>query len=159
MKTPLCGLAVVVVVVAALAVCAECGVDVRGMHTGMPAPRIVYSCTVENALAEPVDVEVRFSHPFENRIVADRATLAPGEKKLFDRRDYRGPDHATYAAVVSGITVRSAADSALEQTVTDFHVHSPVANYRFRVVAADKLPAGFEIQHGVAPSAHDKSEM
>ena len=155
-SSALCGLAVVV---AALVVCAECGVGLRGMQTGMPAPRIVYSCTVENALAEPVDVEVRFSHPFENRIITDRATLAAGEKKLFDRRDYRGPDHATYAAVVSGVTVRSAANDAVAQTVTDFHVHSPVANYRLRVVATDTLPAGFEIQHGVAPAASDKTEM
>ena len=148
----------VVAVVAALAVCAECGVDLRGMKMGMPAPRIVYSCTVENALAEPVDVEVRYSHPFESRVVADRATLAAGEKKLFDRREYRGADGATYAAVVSGVTVRSAADSALEQTVTDFHVHSPVANYPLRVVATDTLPVGFEIQHGMDHTSH-KTEM
>lgn len=158
MKSALCGL--VVVAVAALVLCAEGGLNVRGMQTGMPAPRIVYSCTVENALEEPIDVEVRFSHPFENRIVTDRATLAAGEQKLFDRRDYHGPDGATYAAVVSGVTVRSAADHTLEQTVTDFHVHSPVANYRLRVAAADVLPAGFEIQHGVAPAAPaHKTEM
>ena len=40
MKASVCGL--VVAVVAALAVCAECGVDLRGMKMGMPAPRSAF---------------------------------------------------------------------------------------------------------------------
>jgi len=134
---------VVAVVVAALFVCAQCQ-----MKTGMRAPQLVYSCTVENQFSGPVEVEVRYSHPFENRMVVDRATLAHGESKFFGRRDFQTVDKTTFAAVVADVTVKDVADPSHEMTLTknDFKISSPTVDYKIRVVET-ATRSGFDLQH------------
>ena len=137
------------VVVLALFACVQSQVGGRPARAGMAAPRIVYSCTVKNEFDHPVDVEVRYTHPLENRIVTDRATLARGEEKFFDRRDFQSLDKTSFAAVVSGVTVKDVAnaDNALTLAQDDFKIYSPTVNYKVHVVSADNAN-GFELVHG-----------
>jgi len=141
-------LGILSVVVVALFVCAQCEFR-AGMKTGLRAPKLVYSCTVRNDYPGIVDVEVRYTHPFENRIVVDRATLAHGEQKFFDRRDFQNVDKTSFAAVVSDVVVKDVTNPEKEVTLgkDQFNIYSPTADYKIHVVAADS-PAGFELQHG-----------
>ena len=136
------------VVVIALFACGQSQVG-GPMRAGMPAPAIVYSCTVRNDFEHPVDVEVRYTHPLENRLVVDRATLAQGQEKFFDRRDFQTLDKTSFAAVVSDVTVKDVANSGNSVMIAkdEFKIYSPTANYKIRVVPADNAN-GFEIQHG-----------
>ena len=139
------GILSVAVVAATLFACADCHRE--GMRAGMPAPKIVYSCTVKNEFASPVDVEVVYSHPFENRLVTDRATLAVGDSKFFDRREFQTVEKTNFAAVVSRITVRDVATgNELSLTKDDFKIYSPTVNYKVNVVPIEST-VGFELQH------------
>jgi len=137
------------VVVAALFGCAQCSFE--NLKVGMPAPKLLYSCTVENNLNKPIEVEVSYTHPFENRVVVDRATLAAGEHKFFDRRTFVNIDDATYAAGITGVVVKDAVetDKTISLGKSDFKIYSPTANYRIHVVPSDD-PVGFEFQHSAA---------
>jgi len=136
----------VLVAIAALFVCSIA--NFAGMKTGLAAPRLVYSCTVRNEYASPVDVEVRYSHPFENRMVIDRATLAKGEEKFFDRRNFENVERTSFAAVVHDVIVKDAANPKNEAYLSkdDFNIYSPTTNYKIHVVPSD-APAGFELKH------------
>jgi len=139
----------VAVVVAALFACAECDIKNMRTRTGMPAPRLVYSCTVKNEFDSPVEVEVHYTHPFENRLVVDRVVLAHGDEKFFGRREFTTVDQTNFAAVVSKVIVKdvSVPENELVLAKDDFSVYSPTSNYKVNVVAADS-PVGFELRHG-----------
>jgi len=137
---------VAVVVIAALF---ACGMSVvPPVKTGMPAPQIMYSVTVTNDLEKPVDVDVRYEHPFENRIIVDHQTLKGGEQHFFDRRDFETVDHTSFAATISEIIVKDVDDVNKEAYLNrqDFKIYSPTSNYQVRVVSADN-PAGFDVVH------------
>jgi len=136
-----------VVVAMALFVCGMS--QIGGRSAGLAAPRIVYSCTVKNMFDHPVDVEVRYTHPFENRLVVDRATLAKGQEKFFDRREFQTLDKTTFAAVISDVVVKDVANTDNMAFIgkDDFKIYSPTANYKINVVAAENS-LGFEVEHG-----------
>ena len=132
-------------VFAAVTMCAYCAMDMRGIRAGMPAPRILYGCTVTNLHAKPVVVEVRYAHPFKNMIVTANATLMHGASKTFTRRDFKN-DNAVFAAPVTSVAVRDVAYPDREQVMTDFDISSPTPDYLIQVVTANS-DAGFELVH------------
>lgn len=134
-----------IAVLAALAMCAQCAMDMRGIRAGMPAPRILYGCTVTNLHAKPVVAEVRYAHPFKNMIITANATLMHGATKAFLRREFKN-DGAVFAAPVSSVAVRDVANPDLEQVMTDFDISSPTPDYLIQVVTANS-DAGFELVH------------
>lgn len=105
--------------------------------TAIPAPKIVYSCVVENTLSRPLNVEVRYSHPFQNRMITKTAKVPPSTKYTFARETVRGEDDATFAAPVSGVTVSDMERPDLAAAVSEFDVYSPTENYSLRIVPAN----------------------
>jgi len=119
--------------------------------TLLPAPKILYSCTVQNTLDIPIDVEVTYTHPFENRVIVDRATLARGESKFFDRRTFQNVDEASYSAGITGVVAKDPTDTTKEFYIgkDDFKIYSPTVNYKLHIVPADNS-VGFEFQHSAS---------